>query len=139
MGPEHLTRHSSSLADPLAEDGGDEQPMADVQGSPPQESETVPSRRPALRRLVTDAVYDWYRASTGGGESRVLRQSPRYLAETFRQMLGSRPVYYLWCKDHETHEQLAVAPPDPTLEPPAQTRAAHAGSPSGTDGPRRSA
>ncbi len=96
-------------------------------------------RRPALRRLVTDAVYDWYRASTGGGESRVLRQSPRYLAETFRQMLGSRPFYYLWCKDHDTHEQLAVAPPDPTLEPPAQTRSADTGSPDRTDRSRRSA
>ena len=42
MGPEHLTRHSSSLADAPVEDGGDGQPMADVQGPPPQESETVP-------------------------------------------------------------------------------------------------
>lgn len=66
-------------------------------------------RRPKLRQLVTEAVFDWYRASTGGGESRVTRQSPRYLAETFRQLLGSRPVYYLWCKHEKKHEALIVA------------------------------
>ncbi len=67
---------------------------------------TKVSRRPRLRQLVAEAVGDWYRASTGGGKTRVAGQSPRFLAETFRQILGSRPVYYLWCKDEKRHRAL---------------------------------
>ena len=45
-------------------------------------------------------------APTGGGKTRVAGQSPRFLAETFRQILGSRPVYYLWCKVEKRHRAL---------------------------------
>ena len=81
-------------------------------------------RRPKLRRIVTEAVADWYRASTGAGEGRAARQSPRFLAETFRQMLGSRPVYYLWCKNEKKHGQLTVAPDEPDQDASRQGRSA---------------
>ncbi len=53
-------------------------------------------RRPAVRRVVRQEVFDWLRATTGGGEKRVSRWGPEALAMTFRQLAGSRPVYYLW-------------------------------------------
>ena len=56
-------------------------------------------RRPGVRRIVSAFVYNWYRATTGGGVRRVARQSPQLLAQTFRGLIGSRPVYYLWCRD----------------------------------------
>jgi hypothetical protein len=52
------------------------------------------SRR--VRAIVAQTVADWYAATTGGGQSRVERQSPHTLAQTFRGLIGSRPVYYLW-------------------------------------------
>jgi ABC-type transporter Mla maintaining outer membrane lipid asymmetry ATPase subunit MlaF len=53
-------------------------------------------RRRRVREIVSRVVYDWYAATTGGGERRVERQSPEFLAQTFRGIVGSRPVYYLW-------------------------------------------
>lgn len=57
---------------------------------------TQVSRRPPVRKIVAKIVYDWYAATTAGGASRVERQSPEFLAQTFRGLIGSRPVYYLW-------------------------------------------
>jgi len=57
------------------------------------------ARRPRLRRLVAQAVRGWYEAGTGRGASRVDGQDPFTLARTFRQIAGSRPVYYLWQGD----------------------------------------
>ncbi|HUU95999.1 MAG TPA: hypothetical protein VM487_09675 [Phycisphaerae bacterium] len=56
-------------------------------------------RRPRIRRIVSAFVYAWYRATTGGGTRRVIRQTPQTLAQTFRGLIGSRPVYYLWSRD----------------------------------------
>lgn len=56
------------------------------------------ARRPRLRRLVARFVYQWYQATTGNGEQRVARQSPEFLAQTFRGLIGVRPVYFLWRK-----------------------------------------
>ncbi|MCG3137811.1 MAG: hypothetical protein HJJLKODD_01664 [Phycisphaerae bacterium] len=53
-------------------------------------------RRPRVRRIVARLVYDWYQATTGHGEQRVARQSPEFLAQTFRGLIGNRPLYYLW-------------------------------------------
>jgi len=53
-------------------------------------------RQPAVRTLVSDTVARWYEATTGAGRDRVGRQSPRLLAHSFRQLIGSQPVYYLW-------------------------------------------
>ena len=53
-------------------------------------------RRPRVRRLVTDFVTQWYTATTAAGPERTARQSPQFLARTFRSLIGSRPVYYLW-------------------------------------------
>lgn len=53
-------------------------------------------RRRRVREIVASVVRDWYAATTAGGESRVARQSPQLLAQTFRGLMGSRPVYYLW-------------------------------------------
>ena len=56
-------------------------------------------RRPMIRHIVAKAVFDWYRSSTADGEKRVERQSPRMLAQTYRQLAGSRPVYFIWAAD----------------------------------------
>ncbi len=56
-------------------------------------------RRRRVREIVTRVVHDWYCATTAGGESRVEHQSPHTLAQTFRGLIGSRPVYYLWKKE----------------------------------------
>ncbi len=53
-------------------------------------------RRPRVRAIVAGVVYEWYQAITAGQENRVTRQSPQFLAHTFRNLIGSRPVYYLW-------------------------------------------
>ena len=54
------------------------------------------ARRPRVRAIVARVVFDWYSGTTGGGAARVARQSPQMLAQTFRGLIGSRPVYYLW-------------------------------------------
>ena len=59
-------------------------------------------RRPSIRRIVADTVFDWYRATTGGGEQRVEKQTSSALARTFRQLAGSQPVYFLWARDART-------------------------------------
>lgn len=56
-------------------------------------------RRPRVRRIVAQVVHDWYATTTAEGEERAGRQSPRLLAQTFRGLIGSRPVYYLWKKE----------------------------------------
>ncbi len=53
-------------------------------------------RRRRVREIVSRVVYDWYAATTAGGERRVERQSPELLAQTFRGIIASQPVYYLW-------------------------------------------
>jgi len=58
-------------------------------------------RRQSVRRIVAEAVFDWYRSTTGGGEQRVARQTATVLARTFRQLAGSQPVYFLWSRDRE--------------------------------------
>lgn len=62
--------------------------------------DAVRDREP-VRRLVARAVGDWYRSMTAGGEARAERRSPTALAQTYRQIVGSRPVYYLWAADEE--------------------------------------
>lgn len=57
-------------------------------------------RRPSIRRLVKESVAHWYRTTTAGGERRVEHQSPRTLAQTFRQLAGSQPVYFIWSADN---------------------------------------
>ena len=55
-------------------------------------------RRRRVREIVARVVFDWYAATTARGELRVARQSPEFLAQTFRGLIASRPVYYLWRK-----------------------------------------
>jgi uncharacterized protein len=55
-------------------------------------------RQSRIRKIVARVVFQWYAATTAGGERRVVRQSPQFLAQTFRSLVGSRPVYYLWRK-----------------------------------------
>ncbi len=54
------------------------------------------TRRRRVRDIVSRVVFDWYSGTTGGGAGRVERQSPHLLAQTFRGLIASRPVYYLW-------------------------------------------
>lgn len=60
------------------------------------------SRRPRVRRIVSQLVYQWYQATTADGEKRVARQSPEFLAQTFRGLIGTRPVYFLWERPRKT-------------------------------------
>lgn len=55
--------------------------------------------RPDVRAVVVDVVRRWYRATTGAGRDRVAAQSPMQVARTFRQLVWSQPVYYLWRRD----------------------------------------
>ena len=56
-------------------------------------------RSPRVRSVVARLVFRWYTATTGQGKHRVKRQSPQFLAQIFRSLVGARPVYYLW--DHD--------------------------------------
>ncbi len=56
-------------------------------------------RRSAVRDLVTATVTAWYQATSSAAAARAGRQSPEFLARTFRSLIGSRPVYYLWQQD----------------------------------------
>jgi len=59
-------------------------------------------RRPRVRAIVSKVMHDWYRATTAGREHRVIHQSPQFLAHTFRNVIGSTPVYYLWQRTRKT-------------------------------------
>ncbi len=54
------------------------------------------ARRPRVRKLVRKAVGQWYQATSGAGKERADKQSPQFLAQTFRGLVGTQPVYYLW-------------------------------------------
>ena len=72
---------------------------------------------PRARRIVTQAVAAWYRPSVGNAERRAARQTPAALARTFRQIVGSQPVYYLWSRDAASagaHPQHGGMGPDVT-------------------------
>lgn len=61
-----------------------------------REFPTLVCRSRSVRLIVSRVVQAWYAGTTGGGENRVARQSPQLLAQTFRGLVGSKPVYYLW-------------------------------------------
>lgn len=69
------------------------------------------ARKPAIRRIVAQMVYNWYQATTGGGERRVRRQSTERLTQTFRGLIGSTPVYYLWQKNAKVKTTTRVSTP----------------------------
>jgi len=54
------------------------------------------ARRRRVRTIVAGVVEHWYAATTAGAKRRVDHQSPEFLAQAFRGLIGSRPVYYLW-------------------------------------------
>lgn len=56
-------------------------------------------RRPAVRRIVARCVLNWYRGISANSDQKVASQTPTDLARTFRQLIGSQPVYYLWAAD----------------------------------------
>lgn len=58
-------------------------------------------RRPAVRRIVSRCVLTWYRATSCNSDEKLSHQTPHDLARTFRQLMGSEPVYYLWAADEE--------------------------------------
>ena len=58
-------------------------------------------RRPTVRRIVSESVRAWYRSTTACGEGRIARQTATTLAQTFRQLAGSQPVYFLWARDEQ--------------------------------------
>ncbi|MCP4592109.1 MAG: hypothetical protein GY842_15350 [bacterium] len=56
-------------------------------------------RSPRVRSIVARLVHQWYQSITREAEHRVKRQSPHFLAQVFRSLIGCRPVYYLWDRD----------------------------------------
>jgi ABC-type lipoprotein export system ATPase subunit/GNAT superfamily N-acetyltransferase len=62
------------------------------------------ARRRRVRAVVAKVVYDWYAATTADGDRRVAKQSPEFLAQTFRGLVGLRPVYYLWRREVPQHD-----------------------------------
>ncbi len=60
------------------------------------------ARRPGVRRIVADMVYDWYLHTTTEADVRMGRQSTQSLALAFRSLIACRPVYYLWQKNAAT-------------------------------------
>ena len=69
-------------------------------------------RRREIRNAVADVVRRWYQATTGVKRDRVVGQSPRLLAQTFRQLAWSRPVYYLWHRDGRRFDAATGDNPD---------------------------
>lgn len=71
------------------------------QGADPldRDFEEKVARRRKIRAVVADVVRDWYQATTGAKRDRVAGQTPKLLAQTFRQLAGSEPVYYVWNRD----------------------------------------
>ncbi len=81
--------------------------------------ERTVGERPEIRGVVADVVRQWYRATTAATRDRVAGQSPSVLAQTFRQLVGSRPVYYLWHREGEgfgtvASEESTVTPVAPS-------------------------
>jgi ABC-type lipoprotein export system ATPase subunit len=58
-------------------------------------------RRPAVRRIVARCVLTWYRGMSCNSAARTAHQTPGDLARTFRQLIGSEPVYYIWAADQQ--------------------------------------
>ncbi|MFQ5430446.1 MAG: ATP-binding cassette domain-containing protein [Phycisphaerae bacterium] len=57
------------------------------------------ARYPRVRRLVEETIRSWARAMHGGATFKVEGRRPALLADAFRQLLGSPPVYYLWDRE----------------------------------------
>ncbi len=72
------------------------------------------ARQRRVRAIVAGVVHDWYAGTTAGGEARVARQSPEFLARTFRGLVGARPVYYLWQRDANSNGNDAIRAPKPS-------------------------
>jgi hypothetical protein len=57
------------------------------------------ARYPRVRKLVEDTVQDWVNATHGRGKYSVRGKGASQLSQTFRQLLGSPPIYYLWDRE----------------------------------------
>lgn len=84
-------------------------------------------RQRRVRDIVTATVRDWYAATTGGGETRVARQSPLTLARTFRALIASEPVYYLWRRPGVPGFADLVTPGDAAAAPRTAEAPTHQG------------
>jgi ABC-type ATPase with predicted acetyltransferase domain len=64
------------------------------------------ARRPRVRRVAARVVYQWYCGLTNSeaAAKRVRTQSAEVLARTYRQLVGSRPVYYWWDRQSSSRE-----------------------------------
>jgi len=63
------------------------------------------ARDSRVREIVTNMVHRWYAAISGEGSRRAARQSPEFLAQAFRGLITSRPVYYLWERGAKRNRQ----------------------------------
>ena len=57
------------------------------------------ARCPRVRKLVEDTVQDWVNATHGRAKCSVRGKGAAQLSQTFRQLLGSPPIYYLWDRE----------------------------------------
>jgi hypothetical protein len=58
-------------------------------------------RRPAVRRIALNAIAEWHRVTSRSSRTDSLLNRPSRIAQLFRQLAGSRPVYYLWAADED--------------------------------------
>ncbi|QDV91692.1 lipoprotein transporter ATP-binding subunit [Phycisphaerae bacterium RAS2] len=59
------------------------------------------AKYPRVRRLVVETILGWSQVTHSAKGFRLRGRSPDELGQTFRQVLGEPPVYYLWDRDGE--------------------------------------
>lgn len=72
------------------------------------------AKYPRVRRLVIETLLGWSQVTHSAKGFRLRGRSPDELGQTFRQVLGEPPVYYLWDREGEY--------PRADLRPDAQPR-----------------
>lgn len=66
-------------------------------------------RRPAVRRIVAQRVRRWLETTTSRPVERIRAMTARQMAAAYVQLMGARPVYYLWSADEREMVRLRGA------------------------------
>ncbi|HWL92301.1 MAG TPA: hypothetical protein VNT79_02100 [Phycisphaerae bacterium] len=81
-------------------------------------------RYPRVRALVEQTVFDWAGALHGKAKRKVRRWTDEQVAQSFRQLIGRPPVYYLWDREGEFPAANEDKPVDASKSPKRPPRAA---------------
>jgi GNAT superfamily N-acetyltransferase len=85
------------------------------------------SRFPRVRKLVEKTIQDWVTTTQGPKKYRIEGRPVAVLAQTFRQIIGEPPLYYLWDKKRVYPRKKGFLgegdPADPAGPPRAETGA----------------